>query len=1221
MAIGKAYVEIIPDLRGIHKETKKGLQGVESEFDQTGKRSGGRFSKGLGAVAKAGAVGAAVGIGAAFGTALTKGFGRLEAIDTAEAKLRGLGHSAESIASLMDSATKAVKGTAFGLDEAAGVAAILSGAGVKAGQQMTDSLTLVADAAFIGGSTLDEMGAIFGKVAAKGKLDGEVMAQLLERQIGILPALADHYNVSREEASKMVSEGKVSFQDFATVMEDLVGGAAQRSGETFSGAMSNLGAAMGRLGGTLLSPFMDGAKGGIGQLTALLDSIELALRPVMAAFGDWLNGIDWAAVGAVFKPLVDGFMAMAPAAGELWSNLSPLGAAFKILQPSLPILAQAFGQIAGTIGGALSTALQAIMPLWGQILNVLGQAFFNVLGAVIPLVVMLAQMLGPILSVVLQTMAPIIQVVIQVFTSLFTALIPITNIVMGLVMSLLPPLMGLFMALAPIIRLVGTIVAFLAQIVGTILVTAINFLMPIIRVLINVLSVILVTAIKIVTAVITGLVWFVQNILAPAFVWLWQNVLVPVWNGIKIAVAAVVAWFQTYVAPVIQAVINALGTIFSWLYRNIILPVFTGIRIAIAVFWSIASAIFRAVVTFVRTVLAPVFNFLWQIVKIAFQFIKSAIQVFWAIAKIIFQAIVTFVRDVLAPIFTWLYNTIIKPVWEGIKTAINTAWTFIKTYILAPMIAYVRDTLAPIFTWFKDTIITPAWNGIKSAIDTVWTFIRDKIFTPLKDAIKNTVPKAFESGTDAIGKAWDKLKEVARKPVEFVINKIINDGIIGGWNTIAKKFGADEVDKIKLGFASGGKVWGPGTETSDSIPARLSRNEHVWTAKEVRAAGGHGAIYAMRRAALRGSLVPGFASGGTLSDAARWWQAKGARITEFGAWGQRVGRHSPNSLHYSGQAFDANYGPGGENATEKRFFDKWMPEFRSLFKGIGVIWRAAGHFNHAHFDTSGGGKVGSGGGGEGGLSLDFITQPFKDLIEKVAAGVGDSPFGGLIGSGAKKIIEMPIKWITDNISKFVDWAGDVADFTTEYVGKGIARGKGMAWATSKGWPLDGARWKALDFIVGHESSWNPKAKNPRSTASGLGQFINATSRQYLGSAPMSKFGVWDQLDAIVKYTDDRYGGLGKAMAFWQSHRYYKDGGAVNPTLYDTGGWLQPGLTTVLNATGKPEAVFTQDQLSMLSGGGAPIFHFHIDGRQSDDKIISDLRYEMNRQFSGGKYGR
>lgn len=48
-------------------------------------------------------------------------------------------------------------------------------------------------------------------------------------------------------------------------------------------------------------------------------------------------------------------------------------------------------------------------------------------------------------------------------------------------------------------------------------------------------------------------------------------------------------------------------------------------------------------------------------------------------------------------------------------------------------------------------------------------------------------------------------------------------------------------------YSSGGAVVGHGTGTSDSIVARLSNGEHVLTAKEVARAGGHQAIYAMRR--------------------------------------------------------------------------------------------------------------------------------------------------------------------------------------------------------------------------------------------------------------------------------------------------------------------------------------------------------------------------------------
>ena len=49
-------------------------------------------------------------------------------------------------------------------------------------------------------------------------------------------------------------------------------------------------------------------------------------------------------------------------------------------------------------------------------------------------------------------------------------------------------------------------------------------------------------------------------------------------------------------------------------------------------------------------------------------------------------------------------------------------------------------------------------------------------------------------------------------------------------------------------FATGGPVHGPGTGTSDSVPALLSNGEHVLTAAEVARAGGQDAIYRMRAA-------------------------------------------------------------------------------------------------------------------------------------------------------------------------------------------------------------------------------------------------------------------------------------------------------------------------------------------------------------------------------------
>src|SRR5690606_25456934 len=63
-------------------------------------------------------------------------------------------------------------------------------------------------------------------------------------------------------------------------------------------------------------------------------------------------------------------------------------------------------------------------------------------------------------------------------------------------------------------------------------------------------------------------------------------------------------------------------------------------------------------------------------------------------------------------------------------------------------------------------------------------------------------------------------------------------------------------------LAGGGPVVGPGTGTSDDVPAThpsgvafaLSNGEHVWTDAEVKALGGHAGVYELRDMALSGEL-------------------------------------------------------------------------------------------------------------------------------------------------------------------------------------------------------------------------------------------------------------------------------------------------------------------------------------------------------------------------------
>ncbi|TVX97853.1 tape measure protein [Mycolicibacterium porcinum] len=245
--------------------------------EKIGAAIGAPIGKGIGLAIKGGIGVAAAGATAAVGllaTSLTKGFTRLKNIDNATFKLKALGHSAEDVKAIMDSAQKSVKGTAFGLDAAANTAATATAAGVPTGQGLTDYLSNVADAAAIAQTSLDDMGSIFNKVQTNGKAMTDDLQMLADRGLPIFTWLQKQYGVSGEALQKMVEDGKVSAADFQRAVHDNIAGSAKKMGESFEGSLQNLDAAMGRFGATLLGVPFDSASGGIGTLTTALDKLD-----------------------------------------------------------------------------------------------------------------------------------------------------------------------------------------------------------------------------------------------------------------------------------------------------------------------------------------------------------------------------------------------------------------------------------------------------------------------------------------------------------------------------------------------------------------------------------------------------------------------------------------------------------------------------------------------------------------------------------------------------------------------------------------------------------------------------------------------------------------------------------------------------------------------------------------------------------------------------------
>jgi hypothetical protein len=75
------------------------------------------------------------------------------------------------------------------------------------------------------------------------------------------------------------------------------------------------------------------------------------------------------------------------------------------------------------------------------------------------------------------------------------------------------------------------------------------------------------------------------------------------------------------------------------------------------------------------------------------------------------------------------------------------------------------------------------------------------------------------------------------------------------------------------------------------------------------------------------------------------------------------------------------------------------------------------------------------------------------------------------------------------------------------------------------------------WIIMRESSGDPTADNPTSTAFGLGQLLLGNRILYLGS-DYATTGCGKQLWAFRAYVRDRYGTAERAMAFWQANGWY-----------------------------------------------------------------------------------
>jgi len=625
---------------------------------------------------------------------------------------------------------------------------------------------------------------------------------------------------------------------------------------------------------------------------------------------------------------------------QLGEVLGHVGSIFKSVYYAA---AESGGDVLDTIGQITGMVANLLDSAQGQTaLTTLFSSLKQVVADLMPGVQAIG---GAILDGVVK-LAPSVATLAPAFSDVATAVAPLITDLAGLVADILPPLADLISWLAPALPTIAVgFAGFVLALKGFSIVQsiigffrgwaaaqwALNAAMSA-----NPIGLIIAA----VVALVAGFIYLWNNVegfrnfwiglweaIQKAAAWAWDNVLKPTWDAI-VAAALWVADAAVWLKDAFLTAMTGIATAATWLWDNVLRPVFDAIslifRIVAAVIYTVlvvplvlAFKVIAAAATFLwENVLKPVFEataalltWLWQnVISPVVDFIVGAVKTWGDIFAWLWSEVLSPTISAIGDFFTWLWTNVIMPVVDFIVAGIKTwaaIFTWLWTDVIQPTIGFIGDVISwlwtnivqPVFTYIGDSltalggffvsvyenVIKPVWEALGAAIGFVWDNVISPIFEGIKTGV-GLVGEAFDKAVSFIESVWNKVKEIAAVPVNFVINEVYNNGIRKVWNGIADFLGLGllpEASPVK--FAGGGIFPGyaPGT---DSIHALVSPGEAVLVPELVRQIGPQNILAANAAASGRpgtvvgsgtagfsgGGVVPKFAGGGVVGDLLGW---------------------------------------------------------------------------------------------------------------------------------------------------------------------------------------------------------------------------------------------------------------------------------------------------------------------------------------------------------------